>query len=220
MYLCRAETSMRTLKAFGEDWFFLAALGIIMALLSVLIDKSIEHMRECTSAHTVCHIARACTVRLHAYHMVDAHSSFFLWSYLTWVGLTVGVTMFTVGFVNWLAPQACGSGIPEMKTILKGVVLKEYLTFKTFVAKIIGVILALSSGVPVGKEVRFIERKFHADNCRVHSCIWAVSWLPCYHKWSLRSRYICTVDVPCMLVFRAFTRTNHATVKCWQPDAP
>lgn len=46
-----------------------------------------------------------------------------------------------------------GSGIPEMKTILRGVVLKEYLTFKTFVAKVIGLTCALGSGMPLGKEV-------------------------------------------------------------------
>lgn len=41
-----------------------------------------------------------------------------------------------------------------MKTILRGVVLKEYLTFKTFVAKVIGLTCALGSGMPLGKEVR------------------------------------------------------------------
>ena len=46
-----------------------------------------------------------------------------------------------------------GSGIPELKTILTGVVLKEYLTLKAFVAKVIGLTLALGSGMPVGKEV-------------------------------------------------------------------
>lgn len=46
-----------------------------------------------------------------------------------------------------------GSGIPEMKTILRGVVLKEYLTLKTFVAKVIGLTCALGSGMPLGKEV-------------------------------------------------------------------
>lgn len=49
-----------------------------------------------------------------------------------------------------------GSGIPEMKTILRGVVLKEYLTFKTFVAKVIGLTCALGSGMPLGKEVKQI----------------------------------------------------------------
>lgn len=50
-------------------------------------------------------------------------------------------------------PDPSGSGIPEMKTILRGVVLKEYLTFKTFVAKVIGLTCALGSGMPLGKEV-------------------------------------------------------------------
>lgn len=50
-----------------------------------------------------------------------------------------------------------------MKTILRGVVLKEYLTFKTFVAKVIGLTCALGSGMPLGKEVEFIffSSQFH-----------------------------------------------------------
>lgn len=46
-----------------------------------------------------------------------------------------------------------GSGIPEMKTILRGVVLKEYLTFRTLVAKIVGLCSSLGSTLPLGKEV-------------------------------------------------------------------
>ena len=53
-------------------------------------------------------------------------------------------------------PVVPGSGIPEMKTILRGVVLKEYLTLKTFVAKVIGLTCALGSGMPLGKEVRAV----------------------------------------------------------------
>lgn len=62
-----------------------------------------------------------------------------------------------------------GSGIPEMKTILRGVVLKEYLTFKTFVAKVIGLTCALGSGMPLGKEVgqppTFPFSKLHIIRC-------------------------------------------------------
>lgn len=43
-----------------------------------------------------------------------------------------------------------------MKTILRGVVLKEYLTFKTLIAKVIGLTATLGSGLPLGKEVREI----------------------------------------------------------------
>lgn len=54
---------------------------------------------------------------------------------------------------NFHGSASAGSGIPEMKTILRGVVLKEYLTLKTFVAKVIGLTCALGSGMPLGKEV-------------------------------------------------------------------
>jgi chloride channel 2 len=50
-----------------------------------------------------------------------------------------------------------GSGIPEMKTILRGVQLKEYLTFKTLVAKVIGLTATLGSGMPLGKEGPFVH---------------------------------------------------------------
>lgn len=43
-----------------------------------------------------------------------------------------------------------------MKTILRGVALKEYLTFKTLVAKVIGLTATLGSGMPLGKEVSII----------------------------------------------------------------
>lgn len=56
-------------------------------------------------------------------------------------------------FSTSVPPYVPGSGIPELKTILRGVVLKEYLTLKAFVAKVLGLTLALGSGMPVGKEV-------------------------------------------------------------------
>jgi H+/Cl- antiporter ClcA len=40
-----------------------------------------------------------------------------------------------------------------MKTILRGVALKEYLTFRTLIAKIVGLTATLGSGMPLGKEV-------------------------------------------------------------------
>ncbi|KAI2667446.1 Chloride channel protein 2 [Labeo rohita] len=84
------------------------------------------------------------------------HSNMLL-QYLAWVTYPVVLITFSAGFTQILAPQAVGSGIPEMKTILRGVVLKEYLTFKTFVAKVIGLTCALGSGMPLGKEGPFVH---------------------------------------------------------------
>lgn len=93
--------------------------------------------------------------------------------YVAWVSLPICLILFSAGFVHLVAPQSIGmttktylrfldiffdclflgSGIPEMKTILRGVALKEYLTFKTLLAKTIGLTATLGSGMPLGKEV-------------------------------------------------------------------
>jgi len=46
-----------------------------------------------------------------------------------------------------------GSGIPEVKTIMRGSHLKEYLTIRTLIAKVVGLTASLGSGLPLGKEV-------------------------------------------------------------------
>ncbi|ORX82091.1 hypothetical protein K493DRAFT_241238 [Basidiobolus meristosporus CBS 931.73] len=47
---------------------------------------------------------------------------------------------------------AAGSGIPEVKTILSGFVIRGYLGFRTLWVKFIGIILSVSSGLATGKE--------------------------------------------------------------------
>lgn len=56
-------------------------------------------------------------------------------------------------------PTVAGSGIPEVKTILKGVVLKEYLTLRTLVSKFVGLTASLGSGMPLGKVVSELIRE-------------------------------------------------------------
>uniref|UniRef100_A0A6Q2XMC5 Chloride channel protein n=1 Tax=Esox lucius TaxID=8010 RepID=A0A6Q2XMC5_ESOLU len=80
-----------------------------------------------------------------------------LLQYLAWVSYPMALIMFASLFCHLVAPQAIGSGIPELKTILRGVVLKEYLTFRAFVAKVIGLTAGLGSGMPVGKEGPFVH---------------------------------------------------------------
>ncbi|XP_022215877.1 chloride channel protein 2 isoform X3 [Drosophila obscura] len=128
-----------TVARLGEDWVFLALLGIIMALLSFIMDKGIS---ICTNA------------RIWLYRDLTTHPFV---QYISWVSLPVCLILFSAGFVHLIAPQSIGSGIPEMKTILRGVQLKEYLTFKTLVAKVIGLTATLGSGMPLGKEGPFVH---------------------------------------------------------------
>ena len=48
--------------------------------------------------------------------------------------------------------MSAGSGIPEIKTILSGFVIPHFLDFKVLVAKAIGSIFAVSTGMNLGKE--------------------------------------------------------------------
>uniref|UniRef100_A0A8C7V5M6 Chloride channel, voltage-sensitive 2a n=1 Tax=Oncorhynchus mykiss TaxID=8022 RepID=A0A8C7V5M6_ONCMY len=123
----------------GEDWIFLILLGLVMALVSWVMDYAIAFCQQAQK------------------WMYGGLNSNMLLQYLAWVTYPVVLITFSAGFTQILAPQAVGSGIPEMKTILRGVVLKEYLTFKTFVAKVIGLTCALGSGMPLGKEGPFVH---------------------------------------------------------------
>ncbi|KAK6010966.1 hypothetical protein OSTOST_23960, partial [Ostertagia ostertagi] len=51
-----------------------------------------------------------------------------------------------------------------MKTIIRGVILKDYLTFKTLVSKVFGIAMSLGSGVPIGKMGPFVHLASVAAN--------------------------------------------------------
>ena len=78
----------------------------------------------------------------------------------------MGVQRNTLSSRLYTSPLLAGSGIPEMKTILRGVALKEYLTFRTLVAKVVGLTATLGSGMPLGKEVSIsVDRESIASQC-------------------------------------------------------
>ncbi|XP_064157114.1 chloride channel protein 2c isoform X2 [Anguilla rostrata] len=137
--ICTVRCQKFLISRVGEDWIFLILLGLFMALVSWVVDFAIA---ICLQAQKWMHGGLDSNVLL---------------QYLAWVTYPVVLITFSAGFTQILAPQAVGSGIPEMKTILRGVVLKEYLTFKTFVAKVIGLTCALGSGMPLGKEGPFVH---------------------------------------------------------------
>ncbi|CAL8360360.1 unnamed protein product [Arctogadus glacialis] len=136
---CLARVWRQIVQKMGDDWIFLVLLGLTMALVSWTMDY--------TSAKS-----------LQAYKWVHGElAGNVALQYLAWVSYPMILVTFASLFCHLVAPQAIGSGIPELKTILRGVVLKEYLTLKAFVAKVIGLTAGLGSGMPVGKEGPFVH---------------------------------------------------------------
>ena len=56
---------------------------------------------------------------------------------------------------------AAGSGIPEIKTILSGFVIPNFLDLKVLVVKAVGAVFAVSTGMCLGKEGPFV----HISTC-------------------------------------------------------
>ncbi|XP_071764630.1 chloride channel protein 1 [Centroberyx gerrardi] len=136
---CLARMRRYIVTKMGEDWIFLVLLGLTMALVSWTMDYA---SAKSLQAYKWMHGELKGNVPL---------------QYLAWVTYPMILVMFASLFCHLVAPQAIGSGIPELKTILRGVVLKEYLTLKAFVAKVVGLTAGLGSGMPVGKEGPFVH---------------------------------------------------------------
>uniref|UniRef100_A0A671S545 Chloride channel protein 2-like n=1 Tax=Sinocyclocheilus anshuiensis TaxID=1608454 RepID=A0A671S545_9TELE len=121
------------------DWIFLMILGFIMAVFSFTMDIFVDLFTE---------------THRWIYDLADSHV---VLQYLAWVAYSLFLMCFAAGFANIVSVQAAGSGIPETKTSLRGVMLQEYFTFKTLVSKVISLTCVLGSELPVGKEGPFVH---------------------------------------------------------------
>ncbi|KHN72144.1 Chloride channel protein 2 [Toxocara canis] len=142
---CDIKEAMRALRMIASDWFFLAVLGITMALISMAVDAVVE----CIQASEIFLMALSKSTGYEALNHIL--------TYLTWLGYTSTLIISSAMFVHYVSPQAIGSGIPEMKTILRGLILKDYLSCRTLLAKLVGSTLALASGLPIGKVGPFVH---------------------------------------------------------------
>uniref|UniRef100_A0A8C6R9A1 Chloride channel protein n=1 Tax=Nannospalax galili TaxID=1026970 RepID=A0A8C6R9A1_NANGA len=125
----------------GEDWYFLMALGVLMALISYTMNFAIGRV-----------------VRAHKWlykEVGDGH----LLRYLSWTVYPVALLSFSSGFSQSITPFSGGSGLPELKTMLSGVILEDYLDIKNFGAKVVGLSCTLATGSTIflGKVGPFVH---------------------------------------------------------------
>ncbi|NXT07931.1 CLCKB protein, partial [Prunella fulvescens] len=125
------EWVRRQLFRVGEDWYFLFILGVLMATISFTMDIIIA--------------------RLHAAHMwlYREIGDIGVLKYLSWTLFPTALAAFSTGFSQSITPHSGGSGIPELKTILMGVVLEDYLAIQNFGAKVVGLTCTLTCGSTV-----------------------------------------------------------------------
>mmetsp|Transcript_637 Transcript_637/g.732 ORF Transcript_637/g.732 Transcript_637/m.732 type:complete len:123 (+) Transcript_637:115-483(+) len=78
-------------------------------------------------------------------------------TYVFWIVTGLCFAAMAQACMQFISPQAAGSGIPQMKAIMAGVKLPNMLSFKTYLSKILGMVFMLSSGMSLGKEGPFVH---------------------------------------------------------------
>ena len=73
-------------------------------------------------------------------------------AWLTDVTLAMAFVGVATGLVVWIEPASSGSGIPDLKAYLNGTNLRQLLTVKALVCKVVGVLFSVGGGLCVGKE--------------------------------------------------------------------
>ena len=122
---------------------FLVLLGFICSLTAWVIDEGAMLLSHAITASTM---------------LYDSP----LAKFLCYTAARVGIVTSAVVFVHFVAVEAQGSGIPEMRTILNGFdwnggLGSDCLHVRTLVAKVVGLTLALGGGLRVGKEGPFVH---------------------------------------------------------------
>ena len=72
--------------------------------------------------------------------------------YLSYIVFNLVLVLSCTCFCVLVSPSATGSGIPEVKAYLNGIHVHNFSDLKLFLVKLIGTILAVSSGLVVGPE--------------------------------------------------------------------
>lgn len=81
-----------------------------------------------------------------------SNAGVYMISYVMYVLWSLSFALLAVMLVRVFAPYACGSGIPEIKTILSGFIIRGYLGKWTLIIKSVCMMLAVSAGLSLGKE--------------------------------------------------------------------
>ena len=130
-------------------WALTLLTGLICALVAILILYCVEHIVLVRS-----HILSRHLERISA-GMDDEASTqpVQVWGVFgQLVMFNMLLALLSAAMCVFWAPNAIGSGIPEVKAYLNGVRVPSFADMKTFLTKIFGTILSVSSGLVVGPE--------------------------------------------------------------------
>ena len=129
----------------AQELVLLLLVGVSSTLLASFVDKSVDLCRD-------------------ARMRLSREADMFWQSYVLWIGSSLVMCALSAACVQYLGPSAAGSGIPQMKCVLSGVQIHDYLSLRTLGAKVGSLVLALAGGLSIGKEGPYV----HMASCLAH----------------------------------------------------
>ncbi|XP_074500728.1 chloride channel K [Sebastes fasciatus] len=125
----------------GMEWYGYAALGVMTAVLSFLMDLSVTKLLR---AH------------LWLYTKLEGNS---LLQFFCWTLYPACLCAVASSFSHNICPFSTGSGIPEVRTMLAGIEMPHYLSLTNMFTKFLGLICTLAAGSTVflGKVGPFVH---------------------------------------------------------------
>jgi len=140
---------------FESIWLIMILIGFLMSILAWCIDELTEKLFEMRN-----NIGKLPNINDPKkkeglekwFYERDTTSAFFLW--WTWA-VVFGFS--SILCVRYIAPQAAGSGIEQVRSIMTGYSIPGYLDMNTLVAKLVGVVTIQASGLTLGKEGPFVH---------------------------------------------------------------
>uniref|UniRef100_A0A673H8T9 Chloride channel protein n=1 Tax=Sinocyclocheilus rhinocerous TaxID=307959 RepID=A0A673H8T9_9TELE len=174
---CKSKESIwefiKSLLDAWSGWLVMLLIGLLSGTLAGVIDLAVDWMTDlkegvCLSALWYSHEQCCWTSNETTFADRDKCPQWQKWAELM-TGYTEGAGVYVLNYflyVLWalffsflavslvrvFAPYACGSGIPEIKRILRGFIIRGYLGKWTLLIKTVTLVLAVSSGLSLGKE--------------------------------------------------------------------
>ena len=150
----------------------IAIIGPLTAFVAVGIEESISYIAK-WKYETLAYL----------YNSAYFDKSSIWWPAVFGVGFNAVFAAIAHAFIA-IAPEAQGSGIPQIKCFLNGIVVPKVVRIKTLFCKCLGVIFSVTAGFPVGKEGPMIHSGAvigaGMSQGKATSCVWSTGFFKDY----------------------------------------
>ena len=137
-------------------WIYLVLIGGLTGLIAYWMTFCVGRLVTVKWDHTWELLQSGKTVESYLYYISWTTVCMVLAGLLVskrYYSLFITSTFYTDSLLQVLwAPESAGSGIPQVKAYLNGNQVPGILRFKTLVAKVLGITLCVTSGMPAGRE--------------------------------------------------------------------